>query len=119
MELIFVHIFIAHTYSQSGSLSTRGKSIPSYTQAHRLRLKLPLLFKVVNTNLNTRRIASAASSPYQFCGVLEFSAPDDQACAISIAFLSRSERDSPPQTKTLSHYLGRSVICVIFIRTKL
>ncbi|CAM9122555.1 unnamed protein product, partial [Scytosiphon promiscuus] len=47
--------------------------------AHALRLKLPLLFKLVNTTESTRRvIGTAGTAPYQFCGVLEFSAPDDQ-----------------------------------------
>lgn len=48
-------------------------------QAHRLRLKLPLLFKLVNTDVGTRKImGTTGPSPCQFCGVLEFSAPEDQ-----------------------------------------
>ncbi|CAM9253924.1 unnamed protein product [Ectocarpus sp. 4 AP-2014] len=47
--------------------------------AHRLRLKLPLLFKLVNTDVGTRRImGTTGPSPCQFCGVLEFSAPEYQ-----------------------------------------
>ncbi|CAM9830864.1 unnamed protein product [Ectocarpus sp. 12 AP-2014] len=50
-----------------------------FAQAHRLRLKLPLLFKLVNTDVGTRKImGTTGPSPCQFCGVLEFSAPQDQ-----------------------------------------
>ncbi|CAM9690364.1 unnamed protein product, partial [Ectocarpus sp. 8 AP-2014] len=41
--------------------------------------ELPLLFKLVNTDVGTRRImGTTGPSPSQFCGVLEFSAPEDQ-----------------------------------------
>ncbi|CAM9728998.1 unnamed protein product [Pylaiella littoralis] len=47
----------------------------AFQEAHRMRLKLPLLFKLVNT---TRVSGADGPPPFQFCGVLEFSAPEDQ-----------------------------------------
>ncbi|CAM9922107.1 unnamed protein product, partial [Choristocarpus tenellus] len=47
----------------------------AFRKAHRLRLRLPLLFKVSNPCQG----GVNGPTPAQYCGVLEFSAPDDQA----------------------------------------
>lgn len=47
-------------------------------QAHRRGLKLPMLFKIVNNNAMGGASPQNGAPPAQFCGVLEFSAPDEK-----------------------------------------
>lgn len=54
-----------------------------------------------------------AASPYQFCGVLEFSAPEDQ---VSTDYFEPTG-EIHHQTKRRCHHLrGGSTICVVFTR---
>lgn len=75
-----LHVHSVHTQGPIYYPFLRRRSVArSRLQAHRLRLKLPLLFKLVNTDVGTRRImGTTGPPPCQFCGVLEFSAPEDQ-----------------------------------------